>query len=397
MRVIGLMSGTSYDAIDVAAAELGLHGDVVTMRPLGALSVPFDEDLRTRIAGGLPPAQTSYEQVCVLDTELGQAFGDAAARGIDELCAGAADLVVSHGQTVYHWVDEDGRARGTLQLGQPAWVAEHTGLPVVSDLRSRDIARGGHGAPLVSMFDVLLLAGRPGRCGALNLGGIANLTVVDGDGHAVAFDAGPANALIDAATSLLRGEPFDADGQRAARGRVDDRLLAALLDHPYFAQPAPKSTGKELFHWGYVRDRLSSEQLAADDIIATLTELSAQVVATELERHRVDEVFVSGGGARNRWLLQRLASLAPSGCRLTGIADLGFGPEEKEAYAFALLGFLTLNGLPATVPSCTGASTPSMLGSITPGAASLRLPEPAQQVPVRLKGLPTELQRADPD
>ena len=389
MRVIGLMSGTSYDAIDVAAADLEMHDGVVVLRPLGSLSVAFDEELRTRIAVGLPPADTSYEQVCRLDTALGQTFAAAAARALDELCAGDADLVVSHGQTVYHWVDEHGRARGTLQLGQPAWVAERTGLPVVSDLRSRDIARGGHGAPLVSMFDVLLLAGRPGRAGALNLGGIANLTVVDDDGRALAFDAGPANALIDAATSRLWGEPFDADGQHARSGRVHEALLTALLNHPYYALPAPKSTGKELFHWEYVRerlpgDRLPGDRLPADDVIATVTELSARVVADELARHQVDEVFVSGGGARNPWLMQRLGALAPHGCRLAGILDLGVGSDEKEAYAFALLGFLTVHGVPATVPSCTGAAGPSLLGSITPGGSPLRLPEPASRRPTRL-------------
>ncbi len=256
MRVIGVMSGTSYDAIDVAAADLELRDDTVVLRPLGARSVPYADDVRARIAAGMPPAQTNYEQVCRLDTELGQVFADAAALGVSELCGGRADLVVSHGQTLYHWVDDGGRAQGTLQLGQPAWIAERTGLPVVADLRSRDVARGGNGAPLVSMFDVLLLGGTGGPRAALNLGGIANLTVVGGSAEPLAYDVGPANALIDAATSELCGEPFDAGGRRAARGHVHEALLAALLDEPYYAAPAPKSTGKELFHWDYVRDRL---------------------------------------------------------------------------------------------------------------------------------------------
>ena len=384
MRVVGLISGTSYDAIDVAAADLELRDGAVVLSPRGALAVPFDEALRTRIAAGLPPADTTYEQVCRLDTELGQAFAGAAARGLAELCGGDADLVVSHGQTMYHWVDEQGRARGTLQLGQPAWVAEQTGLPVVSDLRSRDIARGGHGAPLVSIFDVLLLAERKGRQAALNLGGIANLTVLDTDGQALAFDAGPANALVDAAAQRFCGVPYDAGGEHAARGNVHEELVSALLDHPYYEQPAPKSTGKELFHWEYLRERLPRGGLPADDVIATVTELTARVVANELARHRVDEVFVSGGGARNPWLMQRLAAAAPSGCRLAGVAELGVGPDEKEAYAFTLLGFLTVNGLHATVPSCTGATAASQLGTITPGASPLRLPEPAPHPPTRL-------------
>lgn len=384
MRVIGVMSGTSYDAIDVAAGDLELRDDTVVLHPLGALDVPFPADLRERVAAALPPAPTTLDEVCRLDTELGQTFAAAATRGLEELCGGQADLVVSHGQTMYHWV-EDGKARGTLQLGQPAWIAERTGLPVVSDLRSRDIARGGQGAPLVSIFDVLLLGAAPGRRGALNLGGIANLTAVR-DGEAVAYDVGPANALIDAAVRELCGESYDADGRHAAAGTVHDGLLATLLADPYYPRPAPKSTGKELFHWGYLRDHLARHQsLAAVDVVATVTELTARVVAVELDRHRIDEVFASGGGTRNPWLMSRLVELSPDGCAVRSVADLGVGADEKEAYAFALLGFLTVHGLAGTVASCTGAAAPSVLGSITPGASPLRLPATPARPPSRLQ------------
>lgn len=385
MRVIGVMSGTSYDAVDVAAADLELRDDAVMLHPLGAASVPYADEVRSRIAAGLPPAQASYEQVCRLDTELGQVFADAATQGMRELCGGRADLVVSHGQTVYHWVDESGRAQGTLQLGQPAWIAERTGLPVVSDLRSRDVARGGNGAPLASIFDVLLLGGTGGPRAALNLGGIANLTVVGGSAGALAYDVGPANALVDAATTELCGEPFDTDGRRAARGNVHEGLLATLLDEPYYAALPPKSTGKELFHWGYVRDRLSAfGSIDVDDLVATLTELTARIAADELGRWGVLEVFASGGGVRNARLMQRLAELAGRGCTLRTIDELGVGADEKEAYAFALLGFLTMHGLAGTIPSCTGASGPSVLGSITPGALPLRLPTAVAVCPTRL-------------
>jgi len=381
MRVIGVMSGTSYDAIDVAAAELTLRDDTVLLQPLGALSVPFAPDLRERIASSLPPAGTTYAQVCRLDAGLGQAFADAAARGLAELCHGRADLVVSHGQTMYHWVDA-GRVHGTLQLGQPAWIADRTGLPVVSDLRSRDVVRGGQGAPLVSIFDVLLLGADARRRAALNLGGIANLTVLDG--NPLAYDVGPANALVDAAARELGGDTFDVDGRRAARGTVHEGLLADLLADPYYARPAPKSTGKEHFHWAYLQQRLARrEPLPVDDVVATVTELTARVVAAALERHRIDEVFASGGGTRNPWLMQRVAGLAP-GCRVRTIADLGLGVDDKEAYAFALLGFLTVHGLAGTVPSCTGATAPAVLGSITPGNGPLRLPPPPASAPGRL-------------
>ena len=388
MRVIGIMSGTSYDAIDVAAADLELRDDTVVLHPLGARSVPYADDVRARIAAGMPPALTSYEQVCRLDTELGQVFADAAALGVSELCGGRADLVVSHGQTLYHWVDDGGRALGTLQLGQPSWITERTGLPVVADLRSRDVARGGNGAPLVSMFDVLLLSGVDGAGApraALNLGGIANLTVVGGSADPLAYDVGPANALIDAVTSELCGEPFDADGRRAARGHVHEPLLAALLDEPYYAAPAPKSTGKELFHWEYVSERLQAfAPVDVDDVVATLTELTARTVADELGRRAVVEVFASGGGVRNAHLMQRLNERARPGCAVRTIDELGVGADEKEAYAFALLGFLTMHGLAGTIASCTGATGPSVLGSITPGAAPLQMPAVGAEPPRRL-------------
>jgi anhydro-N-acetylmuramic acid kinase len=384
MRVIGLMSGTSYDAIDVAAAELDLHEDEVTLRPIGALSVAHDSAVQAAIRDSLPPASTSYAQVCRLDTALGQAFAEAAARGDAELCDGTGDLVVSHGQTVYHWVD-DGTVRGTLQLGQPAWIAERTGLPVVSDLRSRDVACGGQGAPLVSIFDVLLLGPEPGRRGALNLGGIANLTVVADDADPLAYDLGPAGALADAAMQRLCGEPFDGDGERAARGTVDEGLLATLLADDYYDRPAPKSTGKERFHWDYLSHHLEARPVAADDVVATVTELTARLVATELTRHRLEEVFVSGGGVRNPTLMRRISDLAPHACRVRRIDELGVGANDKEAYAFALLGFLSVHGLAGTVPSCTGARSPSVLGTVTPGATPLRLPDPPAASPRRLR------------
>lgn len=175
MRVIGLMSGTSYDAIDAAAADLSLAGDSLVLEPLGMVSQAYDEELRDALAAALPPGATSLAEVCRLDTEIGRAFAAAAVRADRELCDGSAELVASHGQTVYHWTD-GGKVHGTLQLGQPAWIAEATGLPVVADFRPRDIAAGGQGAPLVSLVDLLWLRGRPGTPVALNLGGIANLT-----------------------------------------------------------------------------------------------------------------------------------------------------------------------------------------------------------------------------
>ncbi|MFD7276791.1 anhydro-N-acetylmuramic acid kinase [Streptomyces sp. NPDC059862] len=382
MRVIGLMSGTSYDAIDAAAAELSLVGDSLALKPLGMVSEAYDDELRAALAAALPPGSVSMAEVCRLDTRIGQAFAAAAVRADRELCEGRAELVASHGQTVFHWVDE-GRVHGTLQLGQPAWIAEATGLPVVADFRPRDIAAGGQGAPLVSLVDLLWLRGRPGTPVALNLGGIANLTAPDG----TAFDTGPGCALIDAAAHGFSGGQlaYDVDGALAARGRVRPVLLDRLLAEPYYALPAPKTTGKELFHVGYLHTALAGVgTLPAEDVIATLTELTARTVADAVRAVEATEVIASGGGTRNPVLMGMLGDHLP-GVPVRASDELGLPSDAKEAYAFAVLGFLTAHGLPGTVPTSTGARHPSVLGSVTPGRDGLRLPSAAAgEGPVRL-------------
>nr|WTA65272.1 anhydro-N-acetylmuramic acid kinase [Micromonospora sp. NBC_00855] len=385
MRVIGLMSGTSYDGIEAAAAEFELSGDTLRMRPLGRLSHPYSDELRTQIAAALPPAATTTEAICVLDTGIGQAFAEAGVRALAHLCDGTADLVVSHGQTMHHWV-EAGTVRGTLQLGQPAWIAEATGLPVVADLRSRDVAAGGQGAPLVALFDALLLGGLPGVPAALNLGGIANITVVAPDADPLAFDTGPANALLDAAVRHFSGgtEEYDRDGRGAAAGQVNPDLLRRLLDEPYYRLPGPKSTGKELFHLPYLLAALADAPTPdPQDVLATLTRLTAVTVAGACRDHGVTRLVVSGGGAHNPTLMRMIADELP-GIELSSSDDLGIASDAKEALAFALLGYLTAHGLPGTLPSGTGARHASVLGSITPGRQPLRLPAPVGTAPDRL-------------
>ncbi|MFC9161061.1 anhydro-N-acetylmuramic acid kinase [Streptomyces fungicidicus] len=389
MRVIGLMSGTSHDAVDAAAADLVLEGDSLLLTPLGMVSAPYPEELRSALTAALPPASTTMRDVCRLDTRIGQAFAALATRADRELCDGRADLIVSHGQTVYHWV-EQGRVHGTLQIGSPSWIAEATGRPVVSDLRTRDVAAGGQGAPLVSVVDVMWLRGRPGVPAALNLGGIANLTVAGAAGDPVAFDTGPANALVDAAAHALTDGrlEYDRDGALAARGRVDTALLRALLDEPYYAEPPPKTTGKELFHWPYLHTFLTGrDRLPVEDVVATVTHLTARTVADAVRAAGATEVIASGGGTRNPTLMSMLRA-ALHGIPLRTSDDLGLPSEAKEAYAFAVLGYLTAHGLAGTVPACTGARRPSVLGSITPGSGGLRLPEPAATAPVRLRTVP---------
>ncbi|WP_405653053.1 anhydro-N-acetylmuramic acid kinase [Streptomyces sp. RK9] len=388
MRVIGLMSGTSHDAIDAGAVDLTLDGESLRLTPLGLISRAYDDELRAALTAALPPAATTLADVCRLDTRIGQAFAAAATEADRELCGGRAELVASHGQTVFHWVDE-GQVRGTLQIGQAAWIAEATGLPVVADFRPRDVAAGGQGAPLVSLVDRMWLRGRPGTPVALNLGGIANITAPDG----TAFDTGPANALIDAAVrewtpqGRERGLTYDRDGGIAARGTVHEDLLARLLAEPYYALPAPKTTGKELFHADYLRRTLAGyEELAPEDVVATLTRLTAVTVADAVRAAKASEVVASGGGIRNPTLMAAVRAELGPGVPVRGSDELGLASAAKEAYAFAVLGFLTAHGLPGTVAASTGARHPSVLGSITPGRAG-RWPEGllgGAQAPTRL-------------
>ncbi|MEU8899304.1 anhydro-N-acetylmuramic acid kinase [Nocardia sp. NPDC048505] len=366
MRVLGLMSGTSHDAIDAVGAEIDLRDDTLEVNIAGLLSRPYSPGLCAELIAALPPGSVDMATVCRLDTAIGQEFAAVAAAANAEFFDGAADLVASHGQTVYHWVAQGG-THGTLQLGQPAWIAERTGLPVVSDFRARDIAAGGQGAPLVGLFDVLWLAGRPGRAAALNIGGIANVTVT-GDVPA-AFDTGPGNALIDAAVALVTGdrEHFDRAGARAARGRIDQNLLKQLLAEPYYVETPPKSTGKELFNRAYLERVLRGRTLAPGDIVATVTALTAHTIADALDPYAPTEVIASGGGTRNPALLATLRARLGS-ARLCTSDDLGLPSAAKEATAFAVLGYLTVHGHTGTVAACTGATHASVLGSVTPGA-----------------------------
>ncbi|GAB0108059.1 anhydro-N-acetylmuramic acid kinase [Nocardia sp. JMUB6875] len=382
MRVIGLMSGTSHDAIDAVGAEISVRDDTMLVRIVGLLSRPYPEQLRSELIAALPPGSVDMAAVCRLDTAIGQEFAAVAAEADAEFFGGTVDLIASHGQTVYHWVRE-GTAHGTLQLGQPAWIAERTGTPVVSDFRARDIAAGGQGAPLVGLFDMLWLAGRPGRAAALNIGGIANATVT-GEAPA-AFDTGPGNALIDAAVAIVTGgaEHIDRAGARAARGTIDADLLKQLLAEPYYSMRPPKSTGKELFNRAYLERVLRDRPLAPEDIVATVTALTAHTIADALEPFGLTEVIASGGGTHNPTLLAMVRDRLGA-TRLRTSDELGLPSAAKEATAFAVLGFLTVHGLTGSHPACTGAAHASVLGSITPRVTGFAFPTASFAPPRRL-------------
>jgi len=388
MRVLGMISGTSHDGIDVALVDFALDDSgVLHGRIEHSNSSGYPAQLRERLLETLPPAELTFAEVCALDTLIGQAFADAASTAL----AGRApvDLVCSHGQTVYHWVD--GRdVLGTLQIGQPAWIAERTGAPVLADVRIRDITAGGQGAPMVSLLDIMLLGGLPGRPAGLNLGGIANMTVLrpnETPSSPLAFDTGPANALLDAAALRFTNgrQAYDIGGALGAAGTVHEGLLRHLLAEAYYALPAPKTTGKELFHAAYLAAALERfPEVSEVDVMATLTALTAETVAAAARSFQVDTVVASGGGCENPTLMRALGERLP-GVRLTTTAEFGAPTDTKEAVAFALIGWFTANGLPANVPSATGASAPRILGALTAGSAPLTLPTPVSTPPAELR------------
>ena len=349
MLAVGLMSGTSADGISAALVRIG-PGRAV--RILRQLTIPFSRAEQARI---LALRDATVAELSEANFSLGRRFADAARR----VMRGSRPRVIgSHGQTVWH-----APGRHTLQIGEPSLIAEATGVDVVADFRPRDIAAGGQGAPLVPFFDDFVFGGTRRRRCLLNIGGIANVTLVGGGRRPVAFDTGPGNCLIDDTVRRLTGgrETFDRGGRRARVGRIDGQLLERLLAHPYFRKRPPKSTGRELFGPGFVPARPS------DNTIATLTVFTAVTIADAIRRLSApSEIIVSGGGVFNATLMKHLEWLfAPA--RVVSSDTVGLPPLAKEPAAFALLAARAIQGLPNTVPSATGARRAVVAGKIIPG------------------------------
>lgn len=366
LRIVGLMSGTSADGVTAALVDVRGSGSGLSVRTLAWADTAFPPGLRRRV---LQARAGTVADLARLDMELGAVFAAAAERLLRRrgVRAGSVDAIGSHGQTVFH----DPR-HASLQIGEAAVIAERTGLPVVSDFRPRDVAAGGEGAPLVPYVDFLLF-GRAGRRRVLlNLGGIANVTVVGGRVEDVlAFDTGPGNVLLDAALRLGSGgrAACDRGGRHGARGVVSGKHLSRLLRHPYLRRRPPKSTGPETFGPEIARALLA--ELPLDDAAATLAEFTAQSVADACRRFvaprggPVDEVIASGGGCLNPDLMRRLAAaLAPVPLRTSD--DYGIPVHAKEAIAFAVLAAETLHGRPGNLPGATRARRRVVLGKITP-------------------------------
>lgn len=371
MIAIGLMSGTSFDGIDAALVEVMPRAEGYGAKLLDFVTMPYADDVARRLRAVLPPNTGSLQELAELHRDVGLEF----ARAARAVAADAhVDYVASHGQSMWH----DGERNVTLQIGDPFVIREALHATVCYDFRTADTAAGGCGAPLVPYVDAMLLTSPSETRVALNLGGIANLTVLPrglqrgpGGGYdVVAFDTGPSNMLIDAFVfARTNGERrFDRDGELAARGRIDDALLQAMLQEPYFAQAPPKSTGRELFGAQFL-DRFASrlDELSTEDGAATLTALTVASVGDAIAAHApgVQRLIVSGGGSRNPTLMAALARrVAPAIVETSAAA--GIDADAKEAIAFAILGYETLRGRPANVPRVTGARHSAVLGGIAP-------------------------------
>jgi anhydro-N-acetylmuramic acid kinase len=365
---IGLMSGTSVDAID--SALVCCQGERIEL--LAAHQHPLPASVRCRIADLSHSGPDEIERLGPLDRELGRLFADAALALLDVAGKppGQVRAIGSHGQTVRHRPPSGGTGADsfTLQLGDPNTIAEVTGITTVADFRRRDIAAGGEGAPLAPAFHAALFARHGMNRAIVNIGGIANATLLQGTQLRMGFDTGPGNTLLDHWVKRHCDREFDQDGQWSAGGTVADALLHDLLDDPYFARSGPRSSGKETFNLAWLETSLQAHPgLQPRDVQSTLAELTAVSIARAISASHIDvaEVYICGGGAHNQDLLQRLqrhlapASLAPT-------TAIGMDPDWVEAAAFAWLAHRALEGLAGNAPAVTGARGPRVLGGIYP-------------------------------
>lgn len=363
---IGLMSGTSMDAIDAVLVNFAQG-----MRLEGTFSLPFPSDFRQQLSTLCQSGPDEIEQMGRVDGELGEFFATAVAGLLNSSRHHASQIraIGSHGQTIRH--RPHATPSFTLQIGNPSIIAERSGITVVADFRRRDMAAGGQGAPLVPAFHAGVFGTDKCHRVILNLGGIANITVIPAENpdSIYGFDTGPANTLMDAWCLLNKGQAYDHDGEWAARGDVNTALLERLLAHPFFSQKPPKSTGREDFHLDWLQAEMASlqAQISPTDVQATLLELTARTVADAIDASNLKrgELLLCGGGAFNTTLWHRLQSLLP-GWTLHSTADFGLAPNWVEATAFAWLARQTMLGLPGNLPAVTGAAGPRILGAIYP-------------------------------
>lgn len=371
--VVGLMSGTSSDGVDAVLMRLQGEMPRLSMKLIGYQNFPFSAELRKQLLN----EHMNARDVCLLNFKMGEILSDAAETMIRDAFNRQikVDFIASHGHTVAHCPPSGNAPFGTLQIGEPAMIAERTGVPVVSDFRPRDMCAGGQGAPLVPYADWLIFHRDSHTVGCLNLGGIANFTILPPNfSDVMAFDTGPANMATDGAIRLLsRGEmEYDKDGAVAAKGKVIPEFLDYLLDHPYFKKPPPKTTGRDEFGAHiYLRDALLNRRdHSMEDLMATVTHSVARNIMDAYKNfisqtHNIQFLVVGGGGARNKTLMGMLQAAMPNVTIYTS-ERYGIPLGAREALSFAILGHETIMGRPSNIPNATGASHPCVLGKITP-------------------------------
>lgn len=356
---VGLMSGTSLDGVDGVLVDL----DDTRLETRAHVHRPFPAALRAELLALNQPGDNELQRAALAANGVAEAYAEVVA--LLDAPAGQVRAIGAHGQTVRHRPAEFDGTGFTIQLLNGALLAERTGVDVVCDLRSRDVAAGGQGAPLVPAFHAQRFAEPARDVAVLNLGGIANLTLLPAAGPVRGFDCGPGNALLDHWIGARRGLPFDDGGRWAASGRVDEAWLSRLQAEPFFALPPPKSTGRDLFHPGWLQVPAG---LGDADVMATLAELTARAAADALARHApgTSRLLVCGGGARNGHLMARLAALQPD-CTVESTAAAGIPPDQVEALAFAWLAWAHTQKRAGNLVQVTGARGPRILGALYPG------------------------------
>ncbi len=357
---IGLMSGTSMDGVDGVLADFA-DGKINT---LAAAFTPFSPDLRASLMALQAAGENEIEREALAANAIAACYAACVAQ-LTPAATSPIAAIAAHGQTIRHRPE----LGFTRQTGNPALLAELTGIDVIADLRSRDVAAGGQGAPLVPAFHQARFAKAGENRVVVNIGGIANISVLHADGRVGGFDTGPGNVLMDAWIARHQGRDYDADGAWAASGSVDGALLAQLMSEPYFARPAPKSTGRDLFHGQWLDAMLSKGALTApQDVQATLTALTAHSIAEAIlaTAGTLEAVYVCGGGAYNGALMRELAAALGGKTRVESTAVLGVEPNRVEALAFAWLGYRFSKREAGNLPAVTGAKGPRILGALYP-------------------------------
>lgn len=356
---VGLMTGTSLDGIDAVVVDM----ESDTPQLLASLGAPIPETLRQQLFQLQSASEDEIHLSQLAANAHSKACADVVLALLKQAGLSAKDIVAigNHGQTIRHRPEY----RYTLQIGNHALLAEYTGITVVGDFRSRDVAAGGQGAPLVPAFHQALFAKPNSNRVLVNIGGIANLSWLSAKGDVIGFDSGPGNVLLDAWILQHQGVNYDANGEWAASGVVLPDLLAQMQSEPFFTLPAPKSTGRDLFHTQWLKHHLAHRNDAPADVMATLAELTAWSIACAIKQQgQADEVYICGGGAHNTHLMQRLAAHLP--CPIQSTQAIGINPDWMEAFAFAWLAQRCLAGLTANLPVVTGACGERILGAIWP-------------------------------